>query len=79
LTQVIETFVIIKAPRSEVWRALTDPDWMRQWMAEPEVGIEISTDWRVGTPIVIKGFHHDIHFENKGAVLQSPIFPTNRY
>ena len=42
---------------------------MKQWMGEPEMKIEILTDWKVGGSIIIKGFHHT-QFENKGTVLQ---------
>jgi hypothetical protein len=40
---------------------------MKQWMGEPELKIEIETSWEIGTPIVIRGFHH-IKFETKGLV-----------
>lgn len=53
MTQQIDKTIIIKAPR----------------IGEPEMGIEIITNWQVGSPIVIKGFHHK-KFENKGTVLQ---------
>ncbi|HEY0770119.1 MAG TPA: SRPBCC domain-containing protein, partial [Sphingobacteriaceae bacterium] len=36
---------------------------------EPEMNIEVQTDWVVGNPIIIKGFHH-MNFENTGRVLQ---------
>jgi uncharacterized protein YndB with AHSA1/START domain len=36
MMHVIEYSAIIDAPPSEVWRALTDPDLMKQWVAEPE-------------------------------------------
>lgn len=58
----------INAPPATVWTALTTPASMKQWMAEIE--IEISTDWRVGSPIVICGTLHRVKFENKGRVLQ---------
>jgi uncharacterized protein YndB with AHSA1/START domain len=60
--------VTIRADATAVWRALTDPALMRQWAAEPELDLEIVTDWQVGRPIVIKGFHH-VRFENHGTVL----------
>ena len=41
---------------------------MKQWLGEPELRIEIETDWTVGNPILIRGFHH-VKFENKGTVL----------
>lgn len=60
--------VTINAPPCTVWRTLTDPVLMTQWMAETEVGVEIITGWQVGSPIVIRGFHHT-RFENTGTVL----------
>lgn len=69
MTQQVNMTKIIQAPSSAVWDALTVPGLMKQWMGDPEMRIEITTNWKVGTPIVIKGFHH-IQFENKGTVLQ---------
>jgi uncharacterized protein YndB with AHSA1/START domain len=68
MIHVVENSATINAPPSEVWRALTDPDLMKQWMAEPEMGVEVVTDWKVGSPIIVKG-HHNGDFENKGTVL----------
>jgi len=58
----------IKSPPTNIWDALTHPEQMKQWMGEPEMHLEINTDWAVGKPIVIRGFHH-AHFENTGVVL----------
>jgi len=60
--------ITIDAPVSRVWDTLTYPELMKQWMAETE--IEIITDWKVGSPFVIRGNLHGINFENTGAVLQ---------
>lgn len=38
-------------------------------MGEPELKIEVFTDWHEGHSIVVKGFHH-VEFENKGRVLR---------
>jgi bisphosphoglycerate-dependent phosphoglycerate mutase len=38
---------------------------MTKWMGELEMKIEIETDWRVNSPMIIRGFHH-VEFENKG-------------
>jgi uncharacterized protein YndB with AHSA1/START domain len=64
----IEKTVIINAPRTAVWEALTNPRTIREWMGEPGMPIEIDTDWSVGGPIVISGFHH-VRFRNSGTVL----------
>jgi uncharacterized protein YndB with AHSA1/START domain len=70
MIRVIENFATIHAPPSAVWRALTDPDLMKQWMAEPVMRTEIFTDWKVGSPIIVKGHHNNVGFENKGTVLE---------
>jgi uncharacterized protein YndB with AHSA1/START domain len=60
---------LIQALPAEVWKYLTNPDLMKQWMGDPEMKIEIITDWKVGNPFIIRGFHH-LKFENKGLILQ---------
>jgi len=69
MTTPIEKTVFINAPASRVWEYLTLPERMTQWMGEPEIKIEVITDWEVGKTIIIRGFHH-AYFENKGIVLQ---------
>ena len=32
--------------------------------------IHILTDWKVGAPMVIEGILHELHFRNKGTVLE---------
>jgi uncharacterized protein YndB with AHSA1/START domain len=69
MNKKVEKTISINAFPSQVWEYLTDPCLMKKWMGEPEMNIEVNTDWVVGNPILIKGFHH-IKFENKGTVLQ---------
>jgi uncharacterized protein YndB with AHSA1/START domain len=64
----IEKTVVVAAPPSSVWAALTDPVAMSAWMGEPDMQIDVHTDWRPGTPIVVTGFHHG-PFRNDGIVL----------
>lgn len=68
--RVIEKNVVIAAPPAVVWNALTDPAAMRVWMGEAEMAIEVDTDWRPGSPIVIRGVHHG-PFRNHGIVLDA--------
>lgn len=60
----------INAPIAAVWHALTTPEVIKKWMSETE--IDILTDWKVGSPILIRGRLHEtkIKFENWGIVLQ---------
>ena len=67
--QRIEKQVIIDAPRSAVWEALTNPASIRQWMGGTALGIAISTDWKVGGPLLVTGFHHAA-FQNRGTILR---------
>lgn len=65
--------IIIGATPRHVWAALTQPDLMKQWMAETP--LEIETSWEVGTSIVIRGNEYWAPFENRGVVLA---FETER-
>jgi uncharacterized protein YndB with AHSA1/START domain len=42
---IVRTIEIDAAPRA-VWDALTNAGSMTRWMAEPDVGVEVITDWR---------------------------------
>lgn len=63
-----EESVFIDAPASAVWEHLTSAALMPVWMGDPEMAVEVETDWTVGTPVVIRGFHH-LPFRNTGTVL----------
>jgi len=69
VTERIEHVVEIVAPPRDVWRALTTPAVMVQWMAEPEMRLEIDADWTVGSRIETRGVHH-VAFRNRGTVLR---------
>ena len=70
--------VVIDAPPSLVWDALTKPALLTQWMGEPAMAVEVKTDWTVGSPITVRGFHH-AWFENRGTVLEYSAPRTLRY
>ncbi len=61
-----QTSVAIRAPISEVWKALTDPVVIRQYF----MGVEVKTDWREGSPITYKGQWQGQPFEDKGKILK---------
>lgn len=64
-----EQSVIIHASAEDVWAHLADIERMKAWMGEPEMALEIETNWIIGSPIVVRGFHH-VAFENAGIVLE---------
>ena len=59
------TSVTIDARADEVWDALTNPDKVKQYMH----GTEMSTDWKVGSPIYWRGEWKGQSYEDKGTVL----------
>ncbi len=58
--------VDIDAGQAAVWRALTDPAQISDWM----MGAEVSTDWQVGSPITWRGEMDGRTYEDKGEVLE---------
>jgi uncharacterized protein YndB with AHSA1/START domain len=69
MTNTFTTTVVIKSDPNQVWSTLTELNRMAEWMGEPEMKIEVITDWKINSPIFISGFHH-VKFENKGIVLE---------
>ena len=66
----IHQSITINAPASAVWHHLTTPNLMQQWMLDQDMEMEIFSDWKAGSPIVMKGKLHKIKFENLGTILQ---------
>lgn len=65
--QIFSKSIKVQAQPALVWEALTNVRLMRIWMLDSAV--EIMTNWKVGSPISIKGELSGIPFENKGIVL----------
>jgi uncharacterized protein YndB with AHSA1/START domain len=63
---VAEKRVSIDAPVDAVWRALTDPELVKQYLH----GANMETDWTVGGPITWKGEWKGKPYEDKGTVLE---------
>src|SRR5689334_21174662 len=59
--------VEVSAAPAQVWKALTDPTAVEQWMQ----GSKVSTDWEVGSPITWAGEYDGRTYEDKGEVLQA--------
>jgi uncharacterized protein YndB with AHSA1/START domain len=69
-SKIFNKAVNIKAPTSQVWHILTTPELMKKWMISEDIEINVSTDWKVGSPMVIRGNMNGNNFKNNGTVLQ---------
>jgi uncharacterized protein YndB with AHSA1/START domain len=72
MKEPIEKSITIRALPAIVWNALTEPAVMIQWMGEPEMQIDIQTDWKVGSQVIVSGIHHG-KFVNRGVVLENEL------
>jgi len=68
VNRIVQKTIDIHAPATRVWSILTEPAWIQQWMTDDEMNI--SSDWKPGSPIIIRGNLHGIPYENKGIILQ---------
>jgi uncharacterized protein YndB with AHSA1/START domain len=58
-------FATVDAPRRAIWRALTDPAAIKQYM----FGADVETDWKEGSSIVWKGEWDGKRYEDKGKIV----------
>lgn len=56
----------IHAPRSNVWRALTDPDQIEKYM----FGSRVDSDWKPGSRITWKGEYEGKQYEDQGEIVE---------
>lgn len=65
--KTINKEIEINAPASKVWDALTNPEIMKLWFWE---GITVTSDWKVGSPIIFTGKFHKANYKDKGIILK---------
>ncbi len=65
-TFIAQAEIIIHASRAKVWDALTKPDLIKQYL----FGTTVTTDWKVGSPIIYQGQWEGKTYQDKGTVLQ---------
>jgi len=57
--------ISINAPVSKVWAAITDKTLIKQYF----FGTDVTSDWKVGSPVIWSGEWEGQHYEEKGEVL----------
>lgn len=58
--------IMIDAPPSKVWEALTTPELIRGWF----FGVDTETDWTVGSPIVHRGEYQGKPYKDRGTIVR---------
>ena len=59
--------ITINADVSAVWKALTDPAMIKQYL----FGTQTDTDWKQGSPIYFRGEWQGTTYEDKGTILDN--------
>ncbi|BCG79188.1 SRPBCC family protein [Mesorhizobium sp. 113-3-3] len=62
---IVKSIAIATAP-AKVWRVLTTPAMIPQWMSDEE--LTVSLEGHAGGAIVIRGMLHGMAFENHGTI-----------
>ena len=65
-TFLAQAEVYINASPSKVWEALTKPDLIKQYL----FGTTVTSDWKVGSPIIYQGQWEGKTYQDKGTVIQ---------
>lgn len=56
----------IQANAARVWNALTEPEQIKQYL----FGTQVTTDWKVGSPITYSGVWQGKPYQDKGKILE---------
>jgi uncharacterized protein YndB with AHSA1/START domain len=62
----ISTTTTIDAPIDTVWEAITTPSLIKQWF----FGVDTTSDWAVGSPLVHTGEYQGKPYVDKGEILR---------
>lgn len=63
---VVSRSIEINAPLAKVWKGLTDPSIIKDYL----FGTETVTDWKVGSEIVFQGEWEGKQYRDKGVILE---------
>lgn len=63
---ISKTQITINAAAADVWKALTSPERVSEFM----FGTQVETDWKIGSDIKWRGSYQGRSYEDKGKILQ---------
>jgi len=64
--RAVKRSVIINAHAAEVWKAITDPEMIKQYF----FGTDVKTNWKEGSPINYSGTWKGKEYSDKGQILK---------
>lgn len=64
--RTLKRSAIINAHAADVWKAITDPETIKQWF----FGTNVKTDWKEGHPIIYSGTWKGKDYEDKGQIVK---------
>ncbi len=76
--QTVHRTIAITTPPSAVWQALTNPDIAKEWLS-PDKTSTVTSEWKVGSPIVYAGTWDRRKYLDKGTILQLDPEKTFQY
>lgn len=62
---VAKVSILLDAPVSTVWKAVTDPAEVKKYF----FGTDLVTEWKIGSPVYFRGEWDGKPYEDKGTVL----------
>jgi uncharacterized protein YndB with AHSA1/START domain len=62
----VEKSVLIHASKTKIWKALTDPALIKEYL----FGTETITDWHVGSDLIFQGEWQGQPYKDKGHILE---------
>jgi len=65
-SHVAQASIDVQAGSDKVWRALTDPTMIKEYL----FGTEAVSDWKVGSPITYRGVWQGKAYEDKGKIIE---------
>lgn len=63
---VVEDSILIHASPTKIWKALTDPALIKEYL----FGTETITDWKVGSELTFQGEWEGKKYKDKGRILE---------
>lgn len=66
-THIAKASLTVNAGPDQVWRALTDPDLVKDYF----FGTTVTSDWQVGSPVTYTGEWDGQPYEDRGVVVEA--------